>query len=347
MDSAFRVGVTPDFYVDLKGKFEANMESKLAGRAGLTVQAMPPQADNFVAAASLNDYDAVLALAIRFTRESVTGVERTAVISRWGVGYDMIDVDALTANDIALAITPGAVRRPVADAILGLIFALSVNIVGQDRLVRAGKWRGQLTRLGRTPRGRVLGSVGCGNIAQELFRISQSVGFSRMIAHDPFVSPDLAASLGVELVPLDEVFRQSDYVCINTPLAAATRGLVDERLLRLMKPTAFFVNTARGPIVQQAALIKALTEGWIAGAGLDVFEEEPLPADDPLRQLDNVILAPHGLAWTEELARDNSLEACENILTIARGETPAAIVNREVLQRPGFQKKLERYRRNG
>ncbi len=345
MDSTFRVGVTPDFYLEVKGKFEAPVESKLGNLAWLSVHPMPPQPSNFVTAAHLDQFDAVLALAINFTRESVAGVQRTAVVARWGVGYDMVDVDALTENDIALAITPGAVRRPVSEAILALIFALSANVVGQDRLVRAGKWRGDLPRLGRSPQGRVLGSLGCGNIAQELFRLAKSIGFGRFIAHDPYVSPDVAASLGVELVTMEELFAQSDYLTINTPLGSSTRGLVDAGLLRRMKPTAFFINTARGPIVQQAALIKALQEGWIAGAGLDVFEQEPLPMDDPLRQLDNVILAPHGLAWTEELARDNSLEACDNILTIARGEVPASIVNKDVLKRPGFLQKLDRYRR--
>ncbi|MBY0504652.1 MAG: hypothetical protein K2X03_12130 [Bryobacteraceae bacterium] len=345
MDSLFRVGVTPDFYLEVKGKFEAQMESKLGHRDGLAVTPMAAEPSGIVSASSLNEYDAVLALALKFTATSVSGITRTALISRWGVGYDMIDVDALTANDIALAITPGAVRRPVSEAILALIFALSSNVVGQDRLVRAGKWRGDLPRLGRSPQGRVLGSLGCGNIAQELFRLAKSIGFGRFIAHDPYVSPDIAQQLGVDLVSLDELFAQSDYLCVNTPLAAATRGMVGADLLRRMKPTAYFINTARGPIVQQAALTQALTEGWIAGAGLDVFEQEPLPMDDPLRQLDNVILAPHGLAWTEELARDNSLESCDNILTVARGETPTAIVNRDVLRRPGFLQKLDRYRR--
>lgn len=346
MDSTFRVGVTPDFYAEVKGKFETQMESKLGNIAWLDIQPMPAEPSGIVSAASLNNCDAVLALALKFTAASVNSVTRTALISRWGVGYDMIDVDALTANDIALAITPGAVRRPVSEAILSLVLALSANVVGQDRLVRAGKWRGDLPRLGRSPQGRTLGSLGCGNIAQELFRIARSIGFGRFLAHDPFVSPSIATDLGVELVTLEELFAQSDYLTVNTPLSTSTRGLVGVNLLRRMKPTAYFINTARGPIVQEAALIQALEERWIAGAGLDVFEVEPLPFDSPLRHFDNVILAPHGLAWTEELARDNSLEACDNILTIARGETLAAIVNREVLARPGFRQKLDRYRRN-
>jgi phosphoglycerate dehydrogenase-like enzyme len=113
-----------------------------------------------------------------------------------------------------------------------------------------------------------------------------------------------------------------------------------------MKPSAYLINTARGPIVQEESLIRALTERWIAGAGLDVFEQEPLPAASPLRSLENVVLSPHGLAWTEELVRDNGAEACDNILAIARGEVPSTIVNKEVISRPGFQAKLARYRRS-
>ena len=139
MHSTFRVGVTPDFYEEVKGKFEAPVASKLGDLDWLEVHPMRAEAGNFISSSSLNEYDAVLALAIKFTQESVAGVVRPAVIARWGVGYDMVDVDALTANNIALAITPGAVRRPVADAILALIFALTANVVGQDRLVRAGK----------------------------------------------------------------------------------------------------------------------------------------------------------------------------------------------------------------
>jgi phosphoglycerate dehydrogenase-like enzyme len=143
---------------------------------------------------------------------------------------------------------------------------------------------------------------------------------------------------------MEELLAQSDYLTVNCFLSAATRGLIGEAELRQMKPTAYLINTARGPIVQEAALVRALEEKWIEGAGLDVFETEPLPVESPLRKMRNVVLTPHALAWTEELARDNGMEACDNILAIARGELPASIVNKEVLQRPGFQAKLARYR---
>ena len=341
----FRVGITPDFYVDAKGRFEAALEQKLTGVDGLEWTPMPDQPDKLATPAALDQFDALFALALKITPESVRGVQRLAVVARWGVGYDMIDVPALTANDIALAITPKAVRRPVAEAILTFVFVLSKDLLYQDRLTRQGKWRASLRKLGTTLEGRTLGSVGCGNIAQEMFRVAASLGFARFIACDPNVKAEAVRHLGVEMTSLEEVLRQSDFVAINTLLNDQTRGLIGEAQLRLMKPSAFLINTARGPIVDQDALTRALREKWIAGAGLDVFRKEPLDADDPLLGMDNVVLAPHGLAWTEEIARDNGLEACDNILAVYRGEAPPGIVNREVLERPGFQAKLARFRR--
>jgi phosphoglycerate dehydrogenase-like enzyme len=341
----FRVGITPDFYTEAKGKFESAVESKLSGLSGLVFEPMPPQPDKLATPDALSSYDAIFSLALKITRESLAGIDRLALVARWGVGYDMIDVTALTEADVALAITPNAVRRPVAEAILTFVFALSTNLMMQDKLVRQGKWRGELTRLGRNIKGRTLGSIGCGNIAGEMFRMAGALGFGRLIAADPFCPQERAEMLGVQLVSMDEVLAESDFVAINTFLNESTRGLIGEKQLQKMKSSAYLINTARGPIVQEEALIRALREGWIAGAGLDVFEREPLPAGSPLREMDNVILSPHGLAWTEEIVRDNGLEACDNILTVARGEVPPSIVNKEVLSRPGFQRKLQRFRR--
>jgi phosphoglycerate dehydrogenase-like enzyme len=345
LPDTFRVGVTPDFYIDAKGKFESILEQKLAGVPGLEFAPMPDQPGKIGTPDALNQFDALFALALKVTSDSLVGVDRLALVARWGVGYDMLDVDALTAADIALAITPAAVRRPVAEAIFTFIFALSTNLLVQDKLVRQRRWRGDLPTLGRNIKGRTLGSLGCGNIAQEMFHMAASLGFGRLIASDPYVTREQAATVGVELVSMDELFEQSDFLAVNTLLNPKTKGIVGENELRKMKSTAYLINTARGPIVNEAALIRALQERWIAGAGLDVFEQEPLQPGSPLRELDNVILSPHGLAWTEEIVRDNGMEACNNILTIARGELPASIVNKEVIERPGFQKKLARYRR--
>jgi phosphoglycerate dehydrogenase-like enzyme len=341
----FRVGITPDFYTDAKGRFEAAVESKLNGVPSLEWGPMPDQPGKQATPDALNQFDALFALGLKISHESVVGVDRLAVVARWGVGYDMIDVPALTAAGIALAITPNAVRRPVAEAILALIFALSKDLLYQDKIVRAGLWRGAMRRLGSTLGGKVLGSVGCGNIAREMFHLASPLGFGRFLACDPYVSPETVRDLGIELVSMEEVFRESDFVTINSLLNDSTRGLVGEAQIRLMKPSAFLINTSRGPIVDQDALTRALREKRIAGAGLDVFSREPVDAGEPLLELDNVILAPHGLAWTNELARDNGLEACDNILAVARGDAPPGLVNREVLSHPEFQQKLARFRR--
>jgi phosphoglycerate dehydrogenase-like enzyme len=312
---------------------------------GVEYDSLPPQPGKLATPDALNQFDGIFALALKFAAESLKGVDRLAIVARWGVGYDMIDVAALTRSDIMLTITPNGVRRPVAEAILTFVFALLKNLPAQDRLTRAGGWRGDLQRLGRNIPGHVLGSVGCGNIARELFRLARPLGFRRLLASDPFVKQEEVASLDVEMVDMDTLFRESDFVSINTLLNQHTRGLIGERQFSLMKPTAYFINTARGPIVQHEALVAALREKKIAGAGIDVFPVEPPPKDDPLFALENVIVTPHALAWTEEIMRDNGAEACQNVLAVSRGELPGGIVNPEVIERPGFQHKLARYKK--
>ena len=336
--------MTPDFLVDAKGHYEQALAGKLDGVSGLVYETMPPQPGNRAQPADLDQYDALFVLKMHADAAALEGVERLAVIARWGVGYDTIDTKAMTEADVALAITPNGVRRPVAEAILTYIFALAKNLFAQDRVTRSGVWRGGLDRLGTCMEGRTLGSIGCGNIAREMFRLAKPLGFGRLLASDPYVKAEDVRELGIEMVPMEEVFRQSDFVAVNTFLSESTRGLIGAEQFRLMKPTAFFINTARGPIVREAELVTALEERWFLGAGLDVFEQEPPAKDNPLFALDNVMLSPHGLAWTEEIARDNTREACDNILAVFRGEAPHGLVNREVLARPGFQRKLERYR---
>ena len=340
----FRVGITPDFYVDAKGRFERGLADGLAGRTGIQAVAMPPQPGKLGTPEALDQFDAVFSLALKITPESLRGVKRLAVVARWGVGYDMIDVDALTEAGIALAITPQAVRRPVAEAIFTFIFALGKNLIALDRMTRSGGWRGGMDRLSRNFDTQTLGSIGCGNIAREMFRMARAFGFGRLLACDPYVEPDSVRDLGIEITDMDTVLRESDFVAVNTFLNASTLGLVGERELKLMKPTAFLINTARGPIVQEDALVRALEQKWIAGAGTDVFAQEPPRADHPLFRLENVIVTPHGLAWTEDLMYGNAVEACENVLAVSRGEPPRGIVNRAVLDSPAFQNKLARYR---
>ena len=303
-----------------------------------------PEYKSHVSPSQICDYDAVITLRPRYDTLSLQGVERLAVIARWGVGYDMIDVSACSESDVLLAITSDAVRRPVAEAIVTLILALARRVLTKDKVVREGRWDLRGAHPGLGLRGKTLGSVGIGNIGTELMRLLEPFGLSRRLAFDPFVSAENAASLGVQSVDLPTLFRESDFVTINCPLNDDTRGLIDAHLLRLMKPTAYLINTARGAIVKQDDLVEILQLHRIAGAGLDVFDPEPLPADHPLTKLDNVILSPHSLAWTDHLYLDNSSGACENVLAVFSGRIPAHTVNQDVASHPGFQEKLRSLR---
>jgi phosphoglycerate dehydrogenase-like enzyme len=339
MAPPFRVGISADFRTEASGLLEPVLAEQLAPLAAVAYEFMPELLPE-VTPAQIQGYDAVISLAVRYTAETLRGAERLVAIARWGVGYDMIDTEACTDNDVLLCITRDAVRRPVAEGILTLLLALTKQLTIKDRLVRGGRWDAKAGYPGTGLRGRTLGTVGVGNIGGELARLLRPFDLRRILAYDPFVSSAQAAELGVDLVDLDTLMAESDFVSISCPLTKDTIHLIGEPQIGRMKPSALLINTARGPIVDQVALTRALQEGRIAGAALDVFEQEPLPADDPLTRLDNVILSPHAIAWTDELARNNGIGACLNVLTILRGEIPAYTVNREVIERPGFQAKL-------
>jgi phosphoglycerate dehydrogenase-like enzyme len=335
----FRVGISGDFTSgQAAGLLEPVLDEILGPVPFVTTDYFP--VDGEVRPEHVRDFDAVIGWHPHFTPASFVGVERLAVIARWGVGYDTINVPACTANDVLLAITTDAVRRPVAEAIVTLILALAKRLPAKDRLVRTARWdlKPQFTGLGL--RGKTLGSVGLGNIGSEMFRLLAPFDLGRRLASDPYVSAETAAELGVELVDLETLFAGSDFIAVNCPLNDRTRGMIDARLLALMKPTAYFVNTARGGIVKQGDLVAVLEAGGIAGAGLDVFVQEPLPADHPLTRLDNVILAPHALAWTDDIYRGNSTGSIANVLTVLHGRVPRHTVNPEVVQRAGFRAKL-------
>jgi phosphoglycerate dehydrogenase-like enzyme len=293
----------------------------------------------------VRDFDAVITLWQSVTPATFDSVERLVTIARWGVGYDMIDIDACTEHDVLVSITRDAVRRPVAEAILTYVLVLAKRVLANDRLVRTGRWDDKGAELGLGLRGRVVGTIGLGNIGAELVELLRPLELAGMLATDPFVSESDAARIGVRLTDLETLLEEADFVCVNCPLTPTTRHLIGAAELRRMKPTAYLINTARGPIVDEAALIEALETRRIAGAALDVFEQEPLPVDSPLIGLDNVVLAPHAIAWTDELFALNGSGACENVLTVLRGEVPQHVVNRDVLDRPGFRAKLERLRK--
>jgi phosphoglycerate dehydrogenase-like enzyme len=344
-EQQFTVGFSRDF-LDEQGRlvFPDIGLSLLDAQPGLTYRFLDTFNPEYTPD-QLTGLDVLITVKPRVSAESLRGADRLCAIGRCGVGYDNVDLVACTGHDVALYITPAGVVRPMASSIVLLVLALSHNLVLKDRMMRQGRWIESTRKLGREPRGRVIGTIGLGNIAREAVRLLRNFDPERVVAFDPYADLSRARELGVDLLSLDEVLRISDYVLINCPLSAETRGLIGEREFALMKPSAFLINTARGPIVSQAALIDALENHRIAGAALDVYEREPLDPDSPLLKFDNVILTSHSIGWTEELFRDMGRIDCAGALAVMRGEAPQSVVNRDVLNRPGFQKKLAEYAR--
>jgi D-3-phosphoglycerate dehydrogenase len=286
---------------------------------------LPPEA--------ARDYDGLLLLGPRVTAATLAGAGRLKVVARFGVGYDNVDVPACTAAGVLLTITPDGVRRPVAVAAMTFILALSHKLLVKDRLTRAGRWAEKLNHNGQGLTGRTLGVIGFGNIGRELVGLARPFDL-RVIASDPWADQQAAAAAGVRLVPLEDLLHESDYVCVCCALTPETRHLLNAGRIAMMKPTAYLVNVARGPIVDQRALTAALQQNRIAGAGLDVFDPEPVAPDDPLLGLDNVILTPHAICWTDECFGLNGRSAARSLLDVAAGRVPKPVVNRDALAHP-------------
>jgi D-3-phosphoglycerate dehydrogenase len=287
-------------------------------------------------------FDAVIVWGPSISARTVEAADRLTLVARLGVGFDAVDVEALTKRGIALAITPDGVRRPIASGALTFLLALSHKLLIKDRLTREGRWDEAYDHIGVGLAGRTLGVIGAGNIGSELLGLVRPFGMRHLVA-DPYASAEAVAALAAELVDLETLLTQADFICITCPLTPETHHLVSRDRLALMKRSAYLINVARGGIVDQAALTQALAEGKLAGAGLDVFEQEPLPVDDPLLSLPNVVLAPHAIGGTDENYRLMGQSACQAALAISAGDQPKHIVNRPVFENPLFQSKLRRH----
>jgi len=271
------------------------------------------------------------------------GAESLVAIGRAGVGVDKIDLQACTENDVVVFNAPGTLTHSTASAAMLFILALAKKLPQQEKMARTGDWSEQAGVTGDDLVGQTLGLIGLGRIALELVRLLAPFKMN-VIAYDPYIDQSKAQEANVKLIDdIDTLLRESDYVSMHCLLNDDTRGMIGEREFRLMQPTAYFINVGRGELVRQTALVKALQEGWIAGAGLDVFEHEPLPADDPLTELNNVILSPHWLPTTHKVVKDVMNMVSAEMCRISQGKLPDNVVNPEVLSRSGFQKKLKRY----
>jgi len=299
-----------------------------------------------VTAAHLAGLDGFVVLRPWMKRSALESArERLFVIGRSGAGYDKIDVAACTDCDIALFNAPLALNHPTASTALLFMLALAKRLFAQDRVTRAARWDLQADVLGEEILGRTLGIVGLGHSGRELVRLAAPFEMT-VLAYSPHADPAEARGLGVELVGLDELFRRADYVSVHARPRPENRQMIGKAQFALMKRTAYFINIARGELVDEMALVDVLANRRIAGAALDVFEREPLPGDDPLIGLDNVILTPHWSASTRDVWQATGQAMVDGMLRASRGEIPENVVNREVLDRPGFQEKLAKFVEN-
>ena len=261
------------------------------------------------------------------TRRLMESAPILKVVGRHGVGLDNVYLAAATELGIFVVNTPLANAESVAEHTLGLMIALSKRIAAGDRELRAGNWDARYTLVGRELRGRTLGVVGCGRIGSRVAHMAHAAFDVQVLYHDVIAQPEWEATLGAERVDLEELLRRADYVTLHVPLTPATQGLIGERELALMKSTALLLNTSRGPVVDEGALVEALRSGQIAGAGLDVYSTEPLPVGSPLLSVQNVLLTPHMAAHTEEALRNMSLVA-KDIIAVLEGRKPTHWANR-------------------
>ncbi len=330
MSRRFTVGVSHDFVAADRPTSWGDIGLAELTAAGVDWHFLPPD-DGELDPDREDCYDAVLFAAPAITARTVSGSRPPRLLARFGVGLDEVDLAACTRAGVGVTITPDGARRPVAAAALALILAASHNLVAKDRIVRDGRWEDRARFMGRGLAGRRVGAFGLGNVAVELFRLLAPFG-TENLATDPMRTAEQAAELDVRLVSLPELMAQSDVVVITAALTAQTRRAVDAAMLELVRPETVLINVARGPIVDTDALVDALASGRLGAAGLDVTDPEPLPPGHPLLSLPNVTLAPHSLAWTDEMALGNGRSAIRAILAVRDGRAPTYLANRDVLE---------------
>jgi D-3-phosphoglycerate dehydrogenase len=341
----FRVGFTRDcIRPDGKPAFDPAVLDALKAAPGVEHEFMR-EATPAITPDQASRYDAVVTMRPRTEAASLARADRRLrLVARFGVGFDNVDVEACTRAGVIVANTPEAVRRPVATIILAFTLALSLKLFRLDRLTRAGRWAERHDEMGVGLVGKTFGAFGVGSIGKEAFRLLKPLGM-RHLGCDPYARAEDMKEIGVELADKDALLRRADFVSVSTPLTPETNKLVGARELGLMKPTAFLINTSRGQTVDEKALYAALKERRIAGAALDVFEQEPTPKDNPILALDNVIVTPHSLCHTDECFRHIASDAIGATLSLAKGERPHFVVNPAALDHPGLKAFMEARRR--
>ncbi len=286
------------------------------------------------------DADAILG-GHMFNRSVIEALPKCQVVATYSVGYDGIDIEAATDNHLIICNNPASewCVEEVSNQAIALILACAKKLVIQDTLVKQGKWVEAKQAL--PPMGgindEVLGLVGCGAIARMVARKAQCFGL-KVIGFDPYLDKSVADEYNIELADLSAVMKNSDYISVHTPLTDETRHLVSEKEFSLMKPTAYYINTARGPVTDEKYLIKALQEKRIAGAGLDVFEKEPIDPDNPLLKMDNVIAIPHSASYSDTALDTQPLNPAREVARVLKGYWPRNVINRGVVPKKPLKK---------
>jgi phosphoglycerate dehydrogenase-like enzyme len=346
LKSRYRVGMTrsllqPDGTLDLDA---IGLEQLVALGVDLS---MHETNRSTLTAADMQGFDALIVENVDIPGAAIRGADdRLHLIARYGAGYDSVDVDACSARGVMVTNAPDGVRRPLATAYLALILALSLRMVPRHLATVAGRWAEGQALVGLGLEGRTLGVLGLGSVGRELLEIAAPLGM-RYLVCDPHKSTAVVRSAGAQHVTLDVLARESDFVCITARLTPETEGLFGEPEFQAMRPTAFFINAARGRIVDQRALTRALRENRIAGAGLDVFETEPIDSADPLLGLDNVIVAPHAICNTDDCLRAIGHSVTASIADVMSGLVPRNLVNGSVRSHPDLAARLQRYSGGG
>jgi len=279
------------------------------------------------------DADAILTGGAQMTRRVLESLPKCKVIVRYGVGYDTIDVDAATDNGVIVVNNPAFqwCIEEVSNQAITLLLACAKKLAFLNDGTKQGRWaeckRAQAPMV--SIHGQTLGLVGCGGIGRMTGRKAQCFSL-KLLGYDPYVDKSLAKKDGITLVSLPELLKESDFVSVHTFLNEETRHLMGEKEFKQMKPTAYLINTARGPVVDEPALIKALQEKWIAGAGLDVFEKEPVDPDNPLLKMDNVVVTPHSASYSDVAFKLNSVIVGQEAARVLSGRWPKNVVNKGV-----------------
>jgi D-3-phosphoglycerate dehydrogenase len=342
MTATFRVGLTRDI-LDSRGQpaFGAAALEILDRAVDVEWEYLPELAREITAEHAAR-YDAIYVNTPRVPAASVVrGDHRLRVVARHGVGFDSVDVPAMTRAGVVVTHTPSSMPRPVATVALTFILALAGKLMEKDRMTRTGRWNDRMDHMGSGLTGRIVGVVGAGRIGKELLRMARVLDV-KLLATDPNVDAVELAYLGAHKVDLDALVAQADYVVVCCALDASTRHLLGSAQFAAMKSTAYVINVARGPVVDEAALIDALDRRRIAGAALDVFEHEPVEPDNPLLAMDNVIVTPHSLCWTDECFHNMATTGLASIVDALAGRRPRFVVNPEVLSHPRVRALMSR-----